>query len=38
MAEVVVDLDECGKPSLAKGEWACDVDLSLAYQRVGDVF
>ena len=37
MAEVVADLGECGKSSLAKGEWADDVDLSLAYSRVGDV-
>ena len=39
MAEVVADLGECGKSPLAKGEWAGDVDLSLAYQqRIGDVF
>ena len=37
MAEVVADLGECGKSLLAKGEWAGDVDLSLAYQRIGDV-
>ena len=35
MAEMAADLGECGKSSLAKGEWAGDVDLSLAYQRVG---
>ena len=38
MAEVVADLGECGKSPLAKGEWAGDVDLSLAYQRIGGVF
>ena len=38
MAEVAADLGECGKSSLARGEWAGDVDLSLAYQRVGSVF
>ena len=37
MAEMAADLGECGKSSLAKGEWAGDVDLSLAYQRVGSV-
>ena len=37
MADVAADLGECGKSSLAKGEWAGDVDLSLAYQRVGSV-
>jgi len=37
MAEMAADLGECGKSSLAKGEWAGDVDLSLAYQRVGPV-
>jgi len=37
MAGVGADLGECGKSSLAKGEWADDVDLSLAYSRVGDV-
>jgi hypothetical protein len=38
MAEMVADLGECGKSPLAKGEWAGDVDLSLASQRVGSVF
>ena len=37
MAEVVADLGECGKSPLAKGEWAGDVDLSLAYRRAGSV-
>ena len=37
MAEMAADLGECGKSPLAKGEWAGDVDLSLAYQRVGSV-
>ena len=37
MAEMAADLGECGKSSLAKGEWAGDVGLSLAYQRVGSV-
>ena len=37
MADVAADLGECGKSSLAQGQWAGDVDLSLAYQRVGSV-
>ena len=37
MAAVVADLGECGKSSLAKGEWSGGLDLSLAYQRIGDV-
>ena len=38
MAEMAADLGTCGISSLAKGEWAGDVDLSLAYQRAGSVF
>ena len=37
MEEMAAGLGDCRKSPLAKGEWAGDVDLSLAYQRVSSV-
>ena len=37
MAGVVADLGKCDESPFAKGEWPGDLNLPLAYGRIGDV-